>query len=377
MINEIQVMEEHRMKNRTFWFDARNLSHEDSTMTLVNNLRFKNMLLNANQLKKIKKQRKMNLIAETNNDAELSDISSEVIIFSDKKEILKLAKNRGNQTACFTHVRNQDEMENAWKSGYTENYLIVELDDETNIPVELLIARLQKTETKLLKAVKNIQEAEVAFGVMEKGCDGVLIQTENAEELMAFDKLMSKDEEGKILLEKAKVIDVQHVGMGYRVCVDTTTIMTQTEGMIVGSTSSGGLLVSSETHYLPYMELRPFRVNAGAIHSYILAPNNMTAYLSEIKSGSELLCVDIQGNTRKVSVGRSKTELRPLLKIEAQCNGITINAIVQDDWHIRIFGGDGKVKNASRIEPGDEVLAYISAGGRHVGIQIDENLSEK
>ena len=60
--------------------------------------------------------------------------------------------------------------------------------------------------------------------------------------------------------------------MGDRGCIDTTSIMTKDEGMIVGSTSAGGILVCSETHYLPYMELRPFRVNAGGVHSYVLSP---------------------------------------------------------------------------------------------------------
>ena len=68
--------------------------------------------------------------------------------------------------------------------------------------------------------------------------------------------------------------------------------------MIVGSTSRGGLLVSSETHYLPYMVTRLFRVNAGAVHSYIFTPNGETQYLSELKSGSVVTIVDtkeIQG----------------------------------------------------------------------------------
>jgi 3-dehydroquinate synthase II/3-amino-4-hydroxybenzoic acid synthase len=90
--------------------------------------------------------------------------------------------------------------------------------------------------------------------------------------------------------------------------------------MLIGSKSNGGILVSSETHYLPYMELRPFRVNAGAIHSYVWGPDNMSPYLSELKAGSKLLCVDTGGNAREVAVGRAKIETRPLLMICAQCN---------------------------------------------------------
>ncbi len=39
--------------------------------------------------------------------------------------------------------------------------------------------------------------------------------------------------------------------------------------MIIGSTGWGGIFVCSGTHYLPHMNLREFRVNIGAVHSYI------------------------------------------------------------------------------------------------------------
>ena len=71
-----------------------------------------------------------------------------------------------------------------------------------------------------------------------------------------------------------------------------------------------------------------------------------------------------------------KIEVRPLLKIEAEVSGVTISAIVQDDWHIRIFGAEKRVMNASSIKKGDMLLAYICDGGRHVGLKIEENLIE-
>lgn len=164
--------------------------------------------------------------------------------------------------------------------------------------------------------------------------------------------------------------------MGKRVCIDTVDCLKQNEGMLVGSKSCGGVLVSSETHYLPYMDLRPFRVNAGAIHSYIWGPDDMSPYLSDLKAGSKVLCVDTEGNAREVIVGRTKIETRPLLMITVKAKGESLNVIVQDDWHIRIFGADGKVKNASQIKCGDELLVYVCDSGRHVGIKIEENLEE-
>ena len=64
--------------------------------------------------------------------------------------------------------------------------------------------------------------------------------------------------------------------MGERACVDTTTHFRRDEGILVGSHSKGMVLCVSETHPLPYMPTRPFRVNAGALHSYTVAEEGRT-----------------------------------------------------------------------------------------------------
>jgi 3-dehydroquinate synthase II/3-amino-4-hydroxybenzoic acid synthase len=154
-------------------------------------------------------------------------------------------------------------------------------------------------------------------------------------------------------------------------------MMTRNEGMLIGSTSEGGILVCSETHYLPYMNLRPFRVNAGAIHSYVWMPGNTAEYLSDLAAGSKVLCVDTEGKTRTLTVGRVKMEVRPMLLIKGIAAEKEINVIVQDDWHIRVMGIDGKPMNASLIRPGDKLLAYVCEPGRHVGIKVNETIIEK
>lgn len=365
------------MSKRVVWFDGRSLKDEGKILPLVYNYRFENLLVKKEMVEGLKAPRKMKLIVEPDNGLDLKLYPKEAVIFSDQIDLLKKAKKQGYQTALFRRIEQKEDLESAWKDGSRENFLVVELTSDTNIPLELLIARLQNTDTTLLKQVTTFADAEVSFGIMEAGCDGVLLKCENIQEIGKFDQFMAREELGKLELVKAKVVDVQHVGMGFRSCIDSTDIMQKNEGMIVGSTSNGGLLVSSETHFLPYMELRPFRVNAGAVHSYVWAPGNMTTYITELKAGKRVLCVDTAGNTREVVVGRSKIEKRPLLKIEVEAAGVRINTIVQDDWHIRIFGGNGEPVNASTIKEGDELLAYVSPGARHVGIKIDEAIEEK
>jgi 3-dehydroquinate synthase II/3-amino-4-hydroxybenzoic acid synthase len=164
--------------------------------------------------------------------------------------------------------------------------------------------------------------------------------------------------------------------MGHRACVDTISLLTTRDAFVVGTTSAGGLLACSETHPLPYMNVRPFRVNAGAIHSYVWGPDNVVEYLSELKTGSRVLCVDIDGETRVVHVGRVKIELRPLMLIEARAER-TISAIVQDDWHIRLFRDDGEPASATALKPGDRLLAHVTEPGRHVGLFVKENIIER
>ena len=107
--------------------------------------------------------------------------------------------------------------------------------------------------------------------------------------------------------------------------------------------------------------------------SYTLTAGGHTRYLSELCAGSTALAVDVHGHARVVTVGRIKIESRPLLCIDAVApDGRTVNAIVQDDWHVRVLGPDGAVLNSTALVAGDVVLGYLPVHDRHVGYPIDE-----
>ena len=193
-------------------------------------------------------------------------------------------------------------------------------------------------------------------------------------------ELKAEAKEGTAALElvELEVVSVAHVGMGERACVDTCTYLSKDEGILVGSFSKGMVLCVSETHPLPYMPTRPFRVNAGAIMSYTMSLAGRTQYLSELRAGSKLLAVDIKGNTREVIVGRVKIESRPLLSINAvAADGTEVNLIVQDDWHVRILGPGGTVLNSTELQPGDKLLGHLPVEDRHVGYAISEFCREQ
>ena len=363
---------------RQVWFDGREVSLERQDIWgLINNSPIQKVVVSAEQRRSGHYPLKTELITEIRNIEHLDDITGGDTVLSADQSLLDSAKHRGYKTCIFISVEGRKALEQSWQDALKYDYVLVDFDLPTNIPLELIIARLQSSDTALLKRVTTFSEMEVVFGVLEKGSDGVLFAGTNINEIIKVSEYLAAQDIHNIELYPLTVSSIQNVGMGFRACIDTTGMMTQEEGMIVGSTSHGGILICSETHYLPYMNLRPFRVNAGAIHSYVWMPNDSAEYLSDLAAGSRALCVDTAGKARELTVGRVKIEVRPLLLIKGTAAGKEINVIVQDDWHIRLMGADGQPKNASLIRPGDELLAYVCEPGRHVGIKVNETIIEK
>lgn len=255
------------------------------------------------------------------------------------------------------------------------DHLLVDFADPTNIPLELLLAAAQGTRTRVVKKVTGHGDAVVSSGVLESGPAGLLFAVDGLDQAARLMPELLRARRFDIPLVEATVTGVRHAGMGYRGCVDTTWLFEEDEGMIVGSTSSGGLVVCAEVHHLPYMNLRPFRVNAGAVHSYVWSDGG-TEYVTDLAAGGTVLAVNTAGSAYPVRVGRVKTELRPLRLIQAVAGGVPLNIFLQDDWHVRVFDADGKPMNCTSVEPGTRLLAHVCEPGRHVGIKVSEAIVE-
>lgn len=254
--------------------------------------------------------------------------------------------------------------------------VIITFKDPTNIPLELILAVSQNSKCRIFKRVKDSRDGQVSLLTMEKGADGLVFSSNDIHEIIKMSEALKQSNTRKFDLQEAVVTNIKPAGMGSRICIDTTSELKQTEGMLLGSTSNGGLLTCSETHFLPYMNLRTFRVNAGGLHLYVWGPDDRAVYLSDLRAGSVVYAVDHTGNARIVTVGRIKMESRPLLYIECEINGIKINTFIQDDWHVRMFGSKGGILPSSEIRTGDRLLGYIDEPGRHVGLKINESLKE-
>ncbi|WP_158889459.1 3-dehydroquinate synthase II family protein [Amycolatopsis anabasis] len=253
---------------------------------------------------------------------------------------------------------------------------VVRFADPTKIPLEIVLAAADRAPGELVTVCADLEEAAIVLDVLERGSDGVLLAPADAGEVFALARLLEAASP-PLELSTLTVDRIEHHGLGDRVCVDTCTHFAEDEGILVGSYSTGFILCCSETHPLPYMPTRPFRVNAGALHSYVLGPDNRTNYLSELRSGRTTLAVNAEGKTRRVLVGRAKLESRPLLTITAHAaEGLEVSLTVQDDWHVRVLGPGGKVRNVTELRRGDELLGYLATDQRHVGFPIGEFCKE-
>jgi 3-dehydroquinate synthase II len=256
------------------------------------------------------------------------------------------------------------------------DFLIVTGTDWKVIPLENLIAELQRYDVKIIFGVKTAEEARLAFQTLETGADGVLLDSGNIQEIKDTILAARELENESTELESAVITRVEPLGMGDRVCVDTCNLMQKGEGMLIGSQASGMFLVNSESDDSPYVAARPFRVNAGAVHSYIKI-GDKTRYLSELRTGDAVTIIDSKGRQREGFVGRVKIESRPLMLIEAKAGDRTLSAILQNAETIKLVGKDGNPISVAKLKKGDEVLVRLEEGARHFGKKIEETIIEK
>lgn len=275
----------------------------------------------------------------------------------------------GDFKGKFVTVNSGKDIENISDDDY--DFIIVKTNNWKIIPLENLISRLGKT--KIYACVNNSDDAELASNIMESGCFGFVLDCE-ASEISKFIAPNKKSE--KIELTEAEITKITPIGLGDRVCVDTISVLSENEGLLIGSQSDFLFLVCSENLKTEYSEARPFRVNAGAVHSYVLCGSETTKYLSEIKSGVSVLCADSNGNTREAVTGRAKTELRPMILIEAKVCGVFGTVILQNAETVRLASNEKPV-SVSDLKEGDKVLVRLEKSGRHFGRAVNETITEK
>lgn len=244
------------------------------------------------------------------------------------------------------------------------------------IPVENLLAQPNIAD-KVCLEVASLEEAKLALGILERGVSNLVVLSDAFSSLRSIVN-MSKISQGTLTLKPAQITKIESSGLGHRVCVDTINILEYGQGMLTGNSSAFTFLVHAETEHNTYVNSRPFRINAGAVHAYALMPQDKTSYLQELCAGSEILVVDREGICSTAIVGRAKVEVRPMLYIEAQTkDGKTGSIFLQNAETIRLVRADRNPVSVVELNCGDSILCHLDDAGRHFGMRINENITEQ
>lgn len=229
---------------------------------------------------------------------------------------------------------------------------------------------------RLALEVTSAQEAELASKILERGVNLLVVPSSALSQISAILEAVN-EEASAFALEEAVITSIIPVGIGHRVCVDTLSLLTSGQGMLVGNSAGFTFLVNAETEHNEYVASRPFRINAGAVHSYCMMPADTTAYLEELQAGREVLIVDKSGKTSTAVVGRCKVERRPMLHITAQIGDRQGSVFLQNAETIRLVRPDGTPTSVVNLTVGDTILCHLDTAGRHFGMRISEEIAEE
>ncbi|MBI4496103.1 MAG: 3-dehydroquinate synthase II [Deltaproteobacteria bacterium] len=250
--------------------------------------------------------------------------------------------------------------------------VVVKGGDWTIIPLENLLSRTGN----IFVSISQLKEGQTAWGILEKGVDGVVLDNPDPSAVRQIIHALKADGE-KFELLPARVRLIEPLGLGDRVCVDTCSAMVQGEGMLVGNSSQALFLIHSESVENPFVDPRPFRVNAGPVHAYIRLAGGRTKYLCELRAGDRALVVNSEGRSYPVVVGRAKVERRPLALVEAEQEGKVLSIILQNAETIRLTRPGGEPVSLVDLKEGSEILVYREELARHFGVPIHETIAER
>ena len=277
----------------------------------------------------------------------------------------------------------------------TVDWIMVECETWSMIPLENLIAHRNGSHTKIAAVIRTPLEAQGAGFALEQGVDALVISEDATLLDAAFSVKAQRLEQtapmqaiqatktDQLNLTPFVLVSVEEAGLGDRYCLDFLSRFCEHEGLLVGSSAQALFLVHSETIPSTFVPTRPFRVNAGAPHAYVMMADGSTKYMSELEAGNELLAVDVSGATRPVVLGRIKIEQRPMLKIvgKAEKNGVqndnTSHVFMQQAETVRLLSDEPNAVSVTDLSPTNIVLGWVGHAARHVGLPVQGGIEER
>jgi 3-dehydroquinate synthase II len=252
------------------------------------------------------------------------------------------------------------------------------------IPLENLVSISKGSGTKISVAIDKIIDLNGAAFALEHGVDALLLPASNSELWDAAIVIASKKDSfiknssTSVGMDTAVIYSIDSSGVGERVCIDLIERLEVGEGMVIGSNASLLALVHGETIESQFVPIRPFRVNAGSIHSYVLMSDDSTRYLSELEAGDEVTVVSSSGDTRKCIIGRLKIERRPFLIIRFKTKNEEVGQIIlQQAETVRLIDKNGNALSVTDLKINDEIMIRQQNQMRHIGKAVEGEMNEK
>ena len=260
-------------------------------------------------------------------------------------------------------------------------WILVRCSDWTMIPLENLVAASRGSGTRIAVAITNEVDLAGAAFALEHGVDAILVTDDlwEAAREMAESRESSGDssDSAPASVATAAITSIESGGVGERVCIDLIERLDDGEGIAIGSVAEALCLVHGETVPSDYVPTRPFRVNAGAVHSYALMADGSTRYLSELSAGEDVAIVSSDGSRRSATIGRLKIERRPFLLVRFLSGDSEGQIIAQQVETVRLVTPSGGQISITDAAAGDEISILCDQRMRHMGIALEGGMVEK
>tara|TARA_B100000470_G_C19755674_1_gene375897 strand:+ start:250 stop:1185 length:936 start_codon:yes stop_codon:yes gene_type:complete len=260
-------------------------------------------------------------------------------------------------------------------------WVLVRCSDWTMIPLENLVAASRGSGTRIAVAITNEVDLAGAAFALEHGVDAILVTDDlwEAAREMAEPRESSGDssDSAPASVATAAITSIESGGVGERVCIDLIERLDDGEGIAIGSVAEVLCLVHGETVPSDYVPTRPFRVNAGAVHSYALMADGSTRYLSELSAGEDVAIVSSDGSRRSATIGRLKIERRPFLLVRYLSGDSEGQIIAQQAETVRLVTPSGGQISITDAAAGDEISILCDQRMRHMGIALEGGMVEK
>ncbi len=306
-------------------------------------------------------------------EAVTEDANEEVLLFDGSA----IAAEPGDPPrVAIVRVGDPEGLATAVASARAGETVAIRWEGDRSIPTENAVAH-RAGRFRLWIVTDRPRDVPGALGALEAGADRVVIEIADPAGLDALAGVLEPTVTAHVPWELVRLRRIVPAGLGDRVIVDTTSLLAPEEGLLVGSAAGFLFHVPSEAEGSRFTRPRPFRVNAGAAHSYVLLADGTTRYLSELAAADAVLVARPGGTAmRAAHVGRLKIERRPLVLVEAERGGRTYTLFLQEAETVRL-SSEGRRTATTALTPGTMVYGAAFAPARHLGHSVPEAIDER